>query len=574
MKTTKLAHTFGLATRLALAPLAGVSFVALTTGTLAGCADENDPKTWVKRLDDPAQRPQAVKRLQAFFEDGLRKADNNRDDPKFKALLDDIVEPLTKQYTAGNIPDEKTRKELIKFLADTSDPRTAPALAKALNDYEPKKSEEDVKAAALATKNLANAGKLTDQPLIDALWSCFSKFRASQTQSIQLVTALHDAVLAVKHPSYGPKAVEKLASPVDMKSPESQRDHIQFWQLTSVQLIGELKYGPAAKALVVMLLTPSKADLRAPVRTALLKMPKEAEGPLIAAMRGTDPEFAKLAADYPDKAHVAVLAESLSYLSRPATRDAMLEALAAADNDQNRTVLAMHLIHFPTEQKIVDAYLAAYGKVAAAAAIPLMGGANGRAILVQTASHFYDPKLTDWVLKEKASAKGVDADAMTPAAFDAATKLMTVEQVKAVGAAVGRIDGPATEKDKYNAASKVTDRCKADAACYVKYLDEPIPSSPETAKMGAIKACWMAAILGNEQTRKDLIGKVDKIKDGSVRLTLVEAIDHLSPKGDVSGAEVLEKIVEADKASGNKLLLQSDDAVAKTALKLRSRAAQ
>jgi hypothetical protein len=578
MKTAKLAHTLSTLTLAAVSyamPLAAsAGFVVATGATLTACADENDPKTWVKRLDDPAQRGPAVKRLQQFFEDGMSNANKNREDPKVKALLDDIVEPLTKQYTGGTIADEKTRKDLIKFLADTNDPRTAPALAKALKDYEPKKNEEDVKFAAQATKTLANAGKLTDQGLIDALWECFSKFRASQTNSINLVTELHDAVLAVKHPSYGPKAVEKLAGPVDPKSPDSMRDQVQFWQMTAIQVIGELKFGAAAKPLVVTLLTPTKGDLRATVRTALLRMPKEAEGPLLAALKGTDPDLAKLASEYPDKAYVAVLSESISYISRNAGRDAIVEALGAADNDQNRTVLAMNLVHFPTEQKTQDAYLAAYNKIDPKAGIALMGGGNGRGILLQASSHFYDAKLVDWIVKEKNAAKGDQADEISPGAIDAMIKLMKADQVKTVGIVVGQLTGPATEKDKFNAASKVVEKCKEDASCYAKVLDEPIPSSPETAKMGAIKACWMAAMVGNEGTRKELLGKVDKIKDGGVRLSLVEAIDHLAPKGDVAAADALDKIVDADRASGNKLLMQADDAVAKVSLKLRSRATQ
>ena len=63
------------------------------------------------------------------------------------------------------------------------------------------------------------------------------------------------------------------------------------------------------------------------------------------------------------------------------------------------------------------------------------------------------------------------------------------------------------------------------------------------------------------------------MKDPAVRLALVEAIDHLAPKGDEAAAAALEKIVEADKGSGNKGLLAANDSALKVALKLRSRAA-
>ena len=39
-----------------------VMMSALGLSTVS-CADENDPKTWAKRLDDPAQRVPAIKRL-------------------------------------------------------------------------------------------------------------------------------------------------------------------------------------------------------------------------------------------------------------------------------------------------------------------------------------------------------------------------------------------------------------------------------------------------------------------------------------------------------------------------------
>src|SRR5271167_4058662 len=87
------------------------------------CDDENDPKTWVKRLDDPAQRANAIKRLTQFYEDDMTRASNDAGAPEVKLLLDTIVDPMTKQYTGGNL-DDKTRTDLMKFLGETHDPRT------------------------------------------------------------------------------------------------------------------------------------------------------------------------------------------------------------------------------------------------------------------------------------------------------------------------------------------------------------------------------------------------------------------------------------------------------------------
>src|SRR5262245_36960310 len=83
------------------------SAIAITGGAVVGCADDNDPETHVKKLDDPATAPLAVKRISGFFEaaDARDKKDPER--PNVKALLDKIVEPLTKQCVAGTL-DERT----------------------------------------------------------------------------------------------------------------------------------------------------------------------------------------------------------------------------------------------------------------------------------------------------------------------------------------------------------------------------------------------------------------------------------------------------------------------------------
>lgn len=541
--------------------------VAVVASALVACADENDPKTWVKRLDDPAQRTPAIKKLNEMFDSAMSNSGNNRDDAKVKALVDDSAEALAKTYVAGNL-DEKTRKDLMKLLAEMGDPRAAPAFAKAFQDYEPGKNDEDVKFAAQGTTRLANAGKLTDQPLIDALWDCFAKFQPSKAKSINLVKDLQAAVKTVKHPSYAPKAVALLAAPVtDPKSPEQGMDQIQFWQLTAVQLIGDLKFTPGVKPLVTVLMTPAKKDLTFPVRLALHKMPKEAEPLLIQALKG-EGDFQKLAEGYPDQAHVPLIAEPLAYISRPAGRDAILDALANAKNDSNRTILATYLTYFPTDPKLIKAYTDAYAKVAPNAAIALMGGSNGHAILAGAAANFYDSSITEWIVKEVAAAKGEAADAMPASGLPAAMKIMTPEQAKAVEAQVNKIPGQALEKEMFKSASAVLDKCKKDAGCYLGVLGTPVPSAPPAAKMGHVKAVYMAAMNAGADTKAKLLDLVVKIKDGSVRLALLEAIDHLSPQGDAAAADRLEKQVETDTAAGNKA---GTDEMYRVALKLRSR---
>jgi len=49
------------------------SAVMIACAVFGGCADEQDPKTWVKRLDDPVTRVQSIKRLGEFFNSAMEK---------------------------------------------------------------------------------------------------------------------------------------------------------------------------------------------------------------------------------------------------------------------------------------------------------------------------------------------------------------------------------------------------------------------------------------------------------------------------------------------------------------------
>jgi hypothetical protein len=333
-------------------PAASLALIGVGASyTLLACDDENDPKTWVKRLDDPAQRANAIKRLAQFYEDGMTKASNNASAPEIKALLDTIADPMTKTYVAGGL-DDKTRTDLMKFLAETHDARTQPALAKALKDFEMGKTDDEVRVACASIDAMAKAGTKLEQTLVDELWNVFSKFQLSKAQSERLYRALHDAVVSVHDPSYGDKAIEKLTKPVIADNVDSQKDQVMWWQQTSIQVIRELKYTKAIKQLILVLLTPTKLDLNALTRMTLLKMAKAAEPELIKAFNGQDPDYVKAGEAFKDKTNLAILADTLALLSRPAGRDAILNAIPNADTDTTKTGFAQALVQFPEDPRV------------------------------------------------------------------------------------------------------------------------------------------------------------------------------------------------------------------------------
>jgi hypothetical protein len=77
---------------------------------------------------------------------------------------------------------------------------------------------------------------------------------------------------------------------------------------------------------------------------------------------------------------------------------------------------------------------------------------------------------------------------------------------------------------------------------------------------------------GNAGVRSALVDKVEKVQQPGARLALAEAIDFLAPQGDPGAADKLDKLVDADRATGDKNLLMGDDVVVKVAQRLRARA--
>jgi hypothetical protein len=222
--------------------------------------------------------------------------------------------------------------------------------------------------------------------------------------------------------------------------------------------------------------------------------------------------------------------------------------------------------------------MAAYNKLKWDASVELLGPLRPRAALAQASAGFYDPSLTDWLMKETATAPDA-ASKLLP--IEAALKVMPQNKKDAVGAALQKAkaelpgDVFQASKQMFDFASQTLDKCGTNGSCYLGVLDQPIPSSPTTANWRAIKASWMTVIYGQgnpDATRVELLKRVEKIKDPSARLAVVEAIDELAPKGDIRAANALDTMVAADKRSGEQGVLMADDSVVKIALRLRARA--
>jgi HEAT repeat protein len=573
----RIARTIAPLLRALLFTSATGAVVSAATLGMVGCNDENAPETWVKKLDDPIQRPAAIKRLIQFFEDAMTKANKDRNDANVKALLDKIIGPLTKVYVEAQI-DDRTRVELIKFLSDTRDPRSKDAWIKGCSGFAEGKgaSEDDVRWIAPAI----GATKLEEGA--PALGQAFIKLEAGTQKGSQAYKNVHDAMLQLASPQWKGIIIERLNHKIDKPSGAGDSAKVTayqnelFWQTTSAELAGELKDPAAVKPLFKAVMTPSKADVAGTASMALIKMGKESVPFLVNAISGKDAEivdYAKTisgASPEEAKAYVKAAAVVLGAIGRPDAVGPMVQALETAENDVTRAVVARELTKLPSTPESQKGFIAAFEKISPGALMP-PSGQNARAQLMEAASHFYDPQLVPWLLKQIKGAKGSDndKDAVQLAALVTGIKVMNKGQVGDVKAAVDK-EGTQVEKDALRLATDVVNGCGDNVACYVSKVQEPMAQEEKTQFMG-IKAAYMLAILGNPGTSMEIVKQLPKVKNAAVRFSAVSAIDHLTQAQPAPVADALQKIVDENKAKDDRNMMQADAPVKEIVYRLRAR---
>jgi len=544
---------------------------------MVGCQDENAPETHVKKLSDPIQRPAAIKRLIQFFEDAMTRANKDRNDANVKALLDKIIDPLTKTYVSGDL-DERTRIELIKFLADSRDTRAKSAWIKACAGFAEGKgaSEDDVRWAAPAI----GATKLEEGA--SALGQAFVKLEAGTQKGSQAYKNVHDAMIQLASPSWKGLIVERLNRRIDKPAGAGDSGKVTayqnelFWQTTSAEIAGELRDPSAVKPLFKVVMTPNKADVAGTASVALIKIGKDAVPTLINALAGKDAELVDYAkansGGNPEeaKSYVRAAAVVLGAIGRPDATGPMLQALESADADVTRAIVARELTKLPSKPEVVKAFQTAFDKVSPTALMP-PAGQNARAQLMEAAAHFYDPQLVPWLLKQIKEAKGGEneRDVVQLAALVTAIKLMNKGQAPDVKAAVDK-EGTPIEKDAFKQSADVVNGCGDNVGCYLAKVQEPAAQAEKTQFIG-IKAAYMLSILGNAGTSMEIVKQLPKVKNAAVRFSAVQAIDHLTQKEPAPVADALQKIVDENKAKDDRNMMQADAPVKEIVYRLRAR---
>ncbi len=571
--TASLIHALFLGTA---APLMAVSAVALVA-----CQDESQPEYWVEKLDDNAWRARAIKQLDQFYEDAVTRANQAGSSPELESLVGKIVVPMTNTYVAqyDNL-DEKARHRLIKLLATMRDPRTEPALAKAIGEFAQKgRGGEDLKWAARAAADM----KLTS--VADEMIGAYTKLRADTEEGGPVWRDMMASMVDMSDKSWVPTLVDKLDAPMEVpgqggepsKEKVSEFRNQQFWQTTAVQLLGSIGDPAGVDPLLKVMLDPAKGPLQTDAVVALVKLGKPAVASATKLLQGENKELvdyasararkaAGLAAAPNDSPHVRAAAIVLGTIGHASAAPALITALEKDKNETNQAVILRELAKLPSTPAVEQAFKTGFQRLDPEAVIP--PGQPALQVLAESATSFFNPDFVPWLLSEAAKIKG-DEDTRS-ALLVAAIKLMVPEQVASVGSAVDKL-GTELEKGVFGEAAGVVKSCGKEASCYLDAATKAA-NQGDRAQFAGIKAAYMVGIYGNEKTRDQVVSGVDPISNAAVRFTAAKVIDHLSPTGSVAAADELQKVVDANVKRGDSNKIAGDVPLKQVIYRLRSRA--
>lgn len=553
--------------------------VALTALTATGCKDESQPEYWVDKLNEPTWRARAVARFEQFFEDALTRSNKNLKAPEVQELINKSVDGLTKAYVEGGDQlDPKSRVALIKLLSGYRDKRADPAYKKAFDDFvkNPKtnKDDQDIKWAAIAV------GDMKEEALAGPMLEAFLKLRANTMLGGVVYKDYNAAMLQMPNKAWAGPLITKIEAEVTRPGPAQKKDKDaiedymdqQFWQTTAAALLGKIGDPAAVEPLIKIILDPAKVDFQPTAMVALIELGKPATDAAVKLLKGQNEKLESYCqrrikdtgGDAKGKPCVQSAAIILGSIGRADAVGPMVEVLKGENDDATKALIARELPKLPATPESIAAFKAVYEGLPLNAQIP--PGQPALESLTEAAGQFFDPSLVDWLVKRADTIKagGDEKDekqALQQAITVTAIKLAKPDQLATVKRAANSY-GTQLEKDLLAQAEGLLKACGDRAACYVEAIGKRENQDRKTQFTG-IKAAYMAAIYGNEQTRDEIVSRLESIDNAAVRYVSSLAIDRLSPKGSKTAVDKMGAIIDKnakspdrDKAMGDAPLKQ------------------
>jgi HEAT repeat protein len=529
-------------TKQRLMSVAAVVFCALS---LFGChPDDNDPKGQAEDLADPVRREFALGRLQSIFSTRLSEAKGDRKQPSLVEFADQTHELLTKAYL--DYPEDKQNGlRMLSLMNEMRDPRTLPALIKAL-DWTAEVSEDHAVTAALTMTEIdIPADKRAE--VVAAICKAVLRIDGARGADNRMRKSFIEVLGKLKD-----KGATDTLTKIALKRDASQ--NFLFNILAAQQLVSIAD--PAATQAMVKALYWFDANqpqmrMNDVATSALVAIGKPALEPVLKALRGEDAEVndiiklyieaikqkdAEAASKIDPK--TVISAEATFTLGKLGFRDS-LEALIAeskSDNEDRRFSAAIALVSIVRTPEDTARIVAELKRVYGAAKKMM------RPQLLVALRHAYAPELMPFFL-DVIKGKEDELPAIRLYAFQAYALLANKAEMASVKGLFEKEELFSMQLKDHAPLFAVADECDGDVSCWTGKLkgDDKIvlrKAASMLARFGRGNAAAIAALV-------PLLGH----RDLEVRNEALGALDFIADKGS---KEAVAKIDELEAIEGGR----------------------
>lgn len=492
----------------------------------AGCTDDpQDPKTWVKKLDDPRERKEAIRQLARL-----------KDDAAF--------EPLAKLYKQGRDTDVlsaitklRTDKavELLMEQLDYSDEAFDNASVAATGLYEIASRDDKGRTAAAAAVEALNKAVTRKLPIR-------TRANVVKVEAMKAITAIRD-----------PRSVLALHQVIETSADEQDF----FLNKEAARHLGAFADKRSIPVLVRgLFMTGRGNDIFQPCRLALVRIGgDEAVDGLVEALQRKNKALEEDAKKYAFIPGIIVQKASilLGDLRNPRAVKPLIEELSKKDDGlapggvsgHQSVIQALGLIGDPSAAKVLQAIAADpkrhnKHRAAAAAALNFLGATEALPTLFALAkTPFYDAKKQE-----------IDAEKAMLAAGGVTEYGRLVDSADAVDGMIALYKAAPPETDVQvafkNALARiaVVKDCGKDAACYGKKLAVADPDKTVVSAKSE-KAAFMLGRLGKAGLAE--LQKHVGHKDSATRFAVLFALTRVAGKGDQGVLKAIEDQIDIDR---------------------------
>jgi HEAT repeat protein len=563
-------HLFARATLALALTISSSAFVA-------GCENEADPKTWVKKLSEPARRTGAMVRLKKIFDETLAGANQDSNHPRVRAFLDGAIEPIARTFMA-NADDNIMRKEAIEILAQSNDPRAIDALLSALTFRAG--SQDSERIALRAVQGLKTmVARIPDAKkgaVVQGLVAVIDRAQGNGGNMMQI--RFHSlTALGLLHAT---DAVDSIARVLARRLADQEISTARA-AADALGIIGDPR---GVDALVYGLFLNVRAQNAFPhCQRALARIGAQHAVPkLLATLAGSNQQVNALITEYGNIPNAPPVPEGLV---KSTTADVLREF---ASPDAVPPLLA--LLNSTTETENVRA---ASGEALAytAMAIPAQKAAIVQALHAAFTRDRNPSEETGWSALTFASKLSLVGDPTSIPLVLAALNNRGIQAFQYAPQRAGlllafaslarhgnvaefdRIEGDLRRQfnaaiaedasaardirpqlatlDKLRAVIEVARTCNdGDTACYIRSLESP---STEAVRKAAYMLAWTTPDAQRAQAIAALEGKLNHA-DLLVRRSVMVAIDALTPAGSASTLTKLQDLIRAEEGQESKIL--------------------